>query len=165
MSAEEMVQAWVHEPAFHRLSFKLLPPLDILFIFTTLIPKNVGTLCKTSLKTECYNLLILFDIYSSGKQVKQVTGDGIMIRYEKAIIKRLRCSQARIGQGSPLCETRLHKCIYITIRAWEHFIKPLLVNTLHFQMITFCFSYILHSVQTFVKSSNFQHLGQTIRTD
>lgn len=49
-----------------------------------------------------------------------------MIRYEGGILEWLSGSEARIRGGSPLCQT--HDFIEnITTRAWEHFVKPLLL--------------------------------------
>lgn len=57
------------------------------------------------------------------------------------------------GYGGGILEglSRFHDCM--TTRAHADFLKPLSVNTVCLQMITFCFYfYVLHSVQTFLES-------------
>ena len=38
-----------------------------------------------------------------------VTGDSFMIGFESRVLERLSRTQARVGRGSPLCET--HDCV------------------------------------------------------
>lgn len=72
-----------------------------------------------------------------------------MIVYERIILERLSCSQARMGLGSPLVK---HNCnTDITTWALEHLLKPLSVNAVGLQVITVLF-YVLYSVPTFIES-------------
>ncbi len=79
--------------------------------------------------------------HSTGKQNHWVTGDGIVIRYE-----RLSPSKARVRRRLPLHDTHNHiKEIQWLLLARGHTIKPLSVNTFRLESV-------VHSVPTALES-------------